>query len=30
VIYGNMAVLSGVTRASGAVVWPTLISVFMV
>jgi putative MATE family efflux protein len=30
VIYGNMAVLSGVMRASGAVVWPTLISVFMV
>jgi len=30
VIYGNMAVLSGVMRASGAVVWPRLISVFMV
>lgn len=30
VIYGNMAVLSGVMRASGAVLWPTAISIFMV
>ncbi|HXP94253.1 MAG TPA: MATE family efflux transporter [Candidatus Binatia bacterium] len=29
-IYGNMAVLSGVMRASGAVLWPTAISIFMV
>ncbi len=29
-IYGNMAVLSGVMRSSGAVLWPTAISIFMI
>lgn len=29
-IYGNLAVLSGIMRASGFVLWPTAISIFMV
>ena len=30
VLFGNMAVLSGVMRASGSVIWPTAINIFAI